>query len=702
MPALLQLHPDSQTVRSVGPPLRGHFGSSGWREIRLACVQFTCSVNCFRLPRSYVYVFWREVRPACIFTSVSCQLLRVVRLVYFYVYIFMYISIFLLYVYMYSFRFSFCCCRLRLVRLCTSHLPQPFAMNPCFERTSHTLGRVYKRSRRFLPVEVGLAYAELLLAIKPYFHPVSDISSSANVQKSRTTVKDIASLLVTLATQSAGDSGVPTCHNTDTQGYRVALNLCDTVGGSPYGVAGARLNPNARPWWPAIPPGSWQPEAPHTSRDLAPPDLPCFAADAEPVPARALSGRSVASTHTADGIGHQPFVGCLPSDTADTPVASIQSGALTDVPIHFHIKDLPGNFMTSLHMKFRDFRERNQHLWPSRINRKNYCRYLRTPWTRAEDSELRNRTLAFETWCRTLDDDPAASIHAATSSDVVSKVPTALGTTSPDLPFSAAGAEPDSPLPPGADLAVDRLWADTHIPELSLTTDIALPYLHCSTGPAELDPARAPSCRSEANIHNADGIGQQLIVGSLPSDIDLPVKMSRFYLMAQDTKIRIPHILADTCPALALRNAPCWDPYDPTTGVAGWARKWAFSHYRCAACGAHSGNMVCVDCQELYMKVQHPSRRTSDDMPAASSQTGALTDVHTVHVPSAAIRAQPDFPDFSASVGRSAALDFGSDALGEYTASFDFASSSIDSPQPVRVTRTPTDLKWQPKLYPGS
>ena len=587
--------------------------------------------------------------------------------------------------------------------ICRSH----FAMNPCFERTSHSLGRIYKRSRRFLPVEVGRAYSGLLLAIKPYFQPDNDISSAANVERSRTTVKEFASLLVMLATHTA--EGTP--------GHRVALSSCDLAGGAARPAAKAFTADNDT--------GDCNSGALTVTSAL---DLPCTAPTQQPMPytadfglhqlallytaadavpdlASASLGDPVAIIPTAEETGHHHFVGSFPIGIAeselrwrkeeggrweDLPLSTglVVRSPPTRVPIHFHIKDLPGSYMTSLHMKFRAFRARNQHLWPSRSPwaNKNISSYARTPWTRAEDSELRIRKLAFEDWRRTLDDVPAACIHAATSSDAVSKFPTALGIALPVLPSPAAVAEPDSPLPPGlvvgasskrvpthnhikglpwlpeaslissssgADLAVDRLWADTHIPELSLTTD-------------------------------------------------LPVKMSRFYLMAQDTKLRIPHIFAEACPALALRNAPCWDPYDPSTGVAGWARNWSFSHYRCAACGADSGNMVCVDCQELYMKVQHLSRRTSDDTPVASTQTGALTDVPTVHVPSAAIRAQPDFPDFSASVRRSAALDFGSDALGEYRANFDFASSSIDSPQPVRVTRTPTDLKWQPKLYPGS
>ena len=103
---------------------------------------------------------------------------------------------------------------------------------------------------------------------------------------------------------------------------------------------------------------------------------------------------------------------------------------------------------------------------------------------------------------------------------------------------------------------------------------------------------------------------------SIQSGAHVQLSMSNFYSIAQETKRRIPHIIADACPALALRDAPCWEPYDPATGVAGWVRKWAFSHHRCAACGAECGNMICVDCQESWIQHDSHSRQQASDSAA--------------------------------------------------------------------------------------
>ena len=102
LPALLQLHPVSITVSSVGPPLRGHFGSSGFGgrsalhafnslsvSVVTGCLahvgfiylfifggdppcmhSFQFQLSCLRLPCSCEYQFWREFRSACIFFSV--------------------------------------------------------------------------------------------------------------------------------------------------------------------------------------------------------------------------------------------------------------------------------------------------------------------------------------------------------------------------------------------------------------------------------------------------------------------------------------------------------------------------------------------------------------------------------------------------------------------------------------------------------
>eukprot|EP00973_Karenia_brevis_P056980 7924872-Karenia_brevis.AAC.1 len=42
-------------------------------------------------------------------------------------------------------------------------------MDPIFEKTAGSLGRLWKRSKRILPKQLASAYVELLRAIHPHF-----------------------------------------------------------------------------------------------------------------------------------------------------------------------------------------------------------------------------------------------------------------------------------------------------------------------------------------------------------------------------------------------------------------------------------------------------------------------------------------------------------------------------------------------------
>lgn len=82
-------------------------------------------------------------------------------------------------------------------------------LDPCFERTACTLGRLWKRSRRSLPSDVATSFAGLLHQIAPYFNvnPAADVPT--NLSGARQSVAGFVDLLVPLATSavSATSSG---------------------------------------------------------------------------------------------------------------------------------------------------------------------------------------------------------------------------------------------------------------------------------------------------------------------------------------------------------------------------------------------------------------------------------------------------------------------------------------------------------------
>ena len=672
-------------------------------------------------------------------------------------------------------------------------------MNPCFETTAGTLGRLFKRSRRQLPSEVEAAYVQLLLKIQKYFNPDASVAVVENVRLARLSVKGFADHLCHLARRSDLVSDLPsqrstTQRATNSQGQLPTRSQSLRVDDCPEAqvseiirpvatifnpssfpgtgslpnidAAGAhRFNPMATPWWPVKPPafhGSLQAGARSSEADAAvdrllavlvspsPDGFLACKADVEPDdqtpipldPARSPNGGAPSySHHVLSASSTDALTGGPIGLVSTVPDLSFTAGARAHSTIHLQIKDLPDKYLTSLHMKFSAFRASD--------SRRLISSYLTTSWTRAEDSELRIRTQAFETWGHTfgcqadaepgdqtlVPFDPARStdggapsyshhVVSATTTDALTEGPIGPVSTDPVIHLQIK----DLP---------HKYMTSLHMKFLAFRVRNINPmrnkriskYLRTPWTRAEDSELRNRQLAFEVWCQTWDGVTNASIQTATSTDA-----------FTGD-----PIALGITAPDLPFTAGLV--PFDPARSSDGGAPSYSYHVVSAtitdaltegpiglvstvpglsftAAARAHPVNHSQIKdlpykhMTSLHMKFQafrardiDPMRcRTSDDMPDASIQTATSSDAFSgdpialgISVPeapfTAAARAQPDL---AVSVGRSAEFDFGIDALGDYRANFDFSSGSIDCPPPVRVSRAPLDLKWQPKLYPSS
>mmetsp|Transcript_10622 Transcript_10622/g.33585 ORF Transcript_10622/g.33585 Transcript_10622/m.33585 type:complete len:276 (+) Transcript_10622:89-916(+) len=87
-------------------------------------------------------------------------------------------------------------------------------MDPVFERTAGTLGRLYKRARHNLPPQVRSDFARLLVSIRPFFIPGAGCSAGAALREARPSVGALVARLARLsererATRHAGGGAPP-------------------------------------------------------------------------------------------------------------------------------------------------------------------------------------------------------------------------------------------------------------------------------------------------------------------------------------------------------------------------------------------------------------------------------------------------------------------------------------------------------------